>query len=701
MRKNRSKTIDFTDLPTGLHIRCGAPDGKEGLAPARLIDLFFTQSLGGVFFMMLDEPVEWNDGIDKEEVIDHCFSHQRITRANQAILDQYRAGENEFLGLTPYDFYKHDIEQGRRVWRYLLDRGAARVETEEIRLDGKTIWVEGDYICLYDAEGRFVGHFGIQNDVTKRKEYEAEINRSRQRLESIVKTQREMVCRFRPDTTLTFVNAAYCRLFGKEAEELIGKPFLNLVPKGEHAAIRASLAALGPARPTQTNVHQSITGDGSIVWQEWTDHVVFDENNKVREIQSTGRDITKQKEFEDKLRRANKELRTATAEAKQLAVQAEEASRAKSAFLATMSHEIRTPLTAIIGMGSLLLETGLDRQQQTFAQTIVKSGETLLRVINDILDYSKIEAGKLTLDAVSFRTMEWVNHSLGMILAMTRKSGVELTYYVDPATPAEFVGDRTRLEQVLTNLLSNAARFTESGEIHLSLGAVPRADSPFWDLHAVVQDTGVGIDPETQSRLFKPFTQGHDGTKHAPGGTGLGLAICKHILGHMGGSIGVDSEPGKGSTFHFTVPLEVKRPDYLVYMRKESACYRNRRLLIVDDNPNNCRLLKALAHALGMQAEAFTDPNDALRASSEGRTHDIAIVDQAMPGVDGVSLARGLREQGATYPFILLTAVVSDFEKDANAGLFSAIRGKPIHTGELSQTIREILQTENQPAGRG
>ncbi len=674
------------------YMRQVTSDGRAVLVEAQIIDLLYTQSVSGVFFMMLDEPVEWSDAVDKQQVLEHCFANLRMKRANRAILSQYRARYDEFIGLTPYDFFKHDIAQGHRVWRDFFDKGAIHVETEEKRFDGTTIQVEGHYTCLYTAEGLVAGLFGVQNDITERKEYEAEINRARQRLESIVKTQREMICRFLPDTTLTFVNEAYCRLFGKPEAELIGTPFLDLVPQKDHDPIRRSLAALGPGNPVQTYIHQSIGKDGELVWQEWTDHVVLDGQNRVIELQATGRDITEQKEFEEQLRQANAELRSATQRARTLAKRADEASRAKSAFLATMSHEIRTPLNAIIGMGSLLLETGLDPHRWDCVQTIVKSGETLLRVINDILDYSKIEAGRLELETEVFRTMDLLDNSLGMISATTRGSGVELTHYIDPATPAEFVGDRTRLQQVLTNLLSNSARFTAKGEIHVSLSARPRADTDLWDLACAVSDTGPGIDRKTMGRLFQPFTQGGDPDTRKSGGAGLGLAICKHIVSHMGGTIDVDSKPGHGSTFRFTVPLATQRPGYKVYVRQRPAAFAGARILIVADNANIRRLLGTLADVLGMNTTTLASPEDALRAAAAGQAFGIAVIDHGLPGLDGISLARGMRECGARYPLILLTTSMPQPGNRTADGLFAETHFKPVRTGRLSKTIRTLLE---------
>ncbi len=679
--------------PSGQHyMRQDTPEGKSVLVEAQLLDLLYTQSVSGVFFMMLDEPVEWSEGADKQQLLERFFAHLRMTRANKTLLSQYRVGNDEFIGLTLYDFFKHDLEQGYRVLRELLDTGAVHFETDERRLDGSSFWVEGHCTCLYTAEGLVSGLFGVQNEITQRKEYEAAIDRARQRLESVVKTQSEMICRFLPDTTLTFVNEAYCRLFGKTASELIGRPFLELVPSNDHDPIRRSIAALGPDKPTQTYTHQSIGKDGKLVWQEWTDHVVLDARKRVIEIQSTGRDITKQKDFEEQLQQANKELRSATVQARALAKRADEANRAKSAFLATMSHEIRTPLNAIIGMGSILMETGLDARDSECVQTIVKSGETLLHIINDILDYSKIEAGRLELEAQVFRIMELIDRSLGMIAATARGSGVELTHYIDPATPAEFVGDLTRLQQVLTNLLSNAARFTAKGEIHVSVKARPRNGTALWDLHCAVSDTGVGIDHETMARIFQPFTQGGDAGTRKSGGSGLGLAICKHILAHMGGYIDVESEPGRGSTFRFTVPLATERPGYKVYVRRHSAPFVDARILIVDDNANTRRLLHTLADVLGMNPTTLAAPEDALHKAAAGQVFDIALIDQGLPGLDGISLARGMRDCGARYPLILLTATMPRPGSQIPDGLFAEIHLKPLRTGRLSQSIRHLLE---------
>ncbi len=496
-----------------------------------------------------------------------------------------------------------------------------------------------------------------------------EIDRQKQYFEMLVEVSPAAVVVMDADERVTGWNPAAARLFGYAAEEAVGQTIDELVvPADLRSESRdVTMEALGQRRTRR--ITRRAAKDGTLLDVEMElVPLRFDGDNVG--FYAIYHDITE-------LQRARQE--------------AEAATQAKSAFLATMSHEIRTPMNAVIGMTDLLLGTDLTGEQREFAEVVHSSGDALLHVIDDILDYSKIEAGKLDLEHQPFSVRDCVEGALDIVAPRAWEKEIELGCLIDEDAPAGIVGDEARLRQVLLNLLSNAVKFTEQGEVVVLVDA-EETEAGSYRVDLAVRDTGIGIPPDRMNLLFTSFSQVDASTTRRFGGTGLGLAISKRLVELMGGTISVESEQRKGSTFRISLPAAAADVPTKIAFEDGVPHLADKRILIVDDNATNREIVTRHARSWGMEPVAVELPAAALELIAKGEPFDVAVLDMMMPEMDGVALAGAIREHRSEsdLPLLLLTSL-GRLPQGQSSDAFTAQLSKPFKASQLYNTLVQLL----------
>jgi len=609
----------------------------------------------------------------------------RLVFANQLYCQQMRTSWKELEGKTDWDLFPpHLAEKYRRDDAAVLAAGKVFEDVEEHRQqDGETIYVQVLKAPVHDANGNVVGIQGMFWDVSARRRAEEALRASDARFSSLVRSNVIGILMVHHDGSISEANGAFLDLVGYTQEDFdAGRLRWDAMTPPEYAARdRAAieqLASTGTCTPWEKEL---IRKDGSRV------HVL---NGLVALQGSRDRslcfvvDISTRKEAEAQLKAAKEA--------------ADQANRAKSAFLASMSHEIRTPMNAILGMTELVLDTSLTPDQREYLSVVQDSAESLLSLINDILDFSKIEAGKLEMEEVEFGLRDGIGGTLKSLAVAAHQRGLEIVSDIAPDVPERIKGDPTRLRQVLVNLVGNAVKFTEDGEVVVRVRVEERTGENV-TLHLSVADTGIGIPDERRRDVFQAFEQLDTSMARKYGGTGLGLAICSRIVELMGGKIWFESTPGRGSTFHVTGRYRVVNGDAAPSFQTERVTLRGKRVLIIDDNAASRNALSETIRSWEMSPISVGSTADALAAvaaaARENAPFDLALVDACMPETDGFSFVEEFRRlhPGAVRATVMMLNQGNrsgEIARCESLGI-TAYLMKPINQSELFDTFVAVL----------
>jgi two-component system, sensor histidine kinase and response regulator len=609
-----------------------------------------------------------------------------VSYANPAACRHLGYSLEELLGMKVPDYDPfYGKEQADYINQGLSRKASVTGNSRHRRKDGTLRDVE---VTIFRAEHAHRAVYIVSiKDLTEQRHAEHERQRQEALLTSLINSIPDPISYRDLEGVYLGCNDAFAEMTGKPPSAVIGRRIEEVVPADRVAWVVQNDAEV--LASLQKCSHEGWIGypDGRQALMDSVRTPLRDHKGRILGVLSISRDITQRHKVEEEIRQA-KEM-------------AEAATRMKSDFLANMSHEIRTPMNAIIGLSHLVLKTELTARQRDYIAKVQTSGQHLLGVINDILDFSKVEAGKLDLEHAEFELEKLLDNTGSLISEKSHAKGLELVFEVAPDVPPNLVGDSLRLGQILLNYANNAVKFTDKGEIVISVRASERTDTGVL-LHFRVQDTGIGLTPEQAGRLFQSFSQADTSTTRRFGGTGLGLAISKKLAELMGGEVGVESEFGKGSTFWFSARLGVGTAQRRELLPNPDL--RGRRALVVDDNDHAratiMDMLQGMTFLATEVASGTAAVDEVRRASSTGHPYDVVYLDWRMPGMDGMETARRIRSLGLASPPLFLMVTAHGREevlKEAEGAGIENVLVKPVSASILFDTTMGVLGGRRAP----
>jgi two-component system, sensor histidine kinase and response regulator len=630
----------------------------------------------------------------------------RFTVANKAVA-QFMGAKSaaELLGKTDFDYFPKELAAAfRKDEEEIIRSGRPVNQKEESSLDtaGCEKWWLTTKVPLRDARGRVVGIMGIGRDITVRKKVKWEENRANEATEAAIRAEQALAqernllrtlidnlpdhiyLKDRESRLLLCNRAMVLRLGAASVEEVVGRTDADFWPKEmADRFLSDEQEILRSGKPLLEHEETRVDEAGNPHWTLTTKVPLRDKTDQVIGLVGIGRDITASKHVQEEMQNAQRA--------------AEDASRAKSEFVANMSHEIRTPLNGIIGMTDLTLDTELTQEQNEYLEAVKSSADSLLTVVNDILDFSKIEAGKLDLEDIDFDLPDVLDEAIRTVALRAAQKKLELLCHVNPDVPRQVKGDPARLRQVVLNLLGNAIKFTEQGEVELRVEK-EESHGCYGMLHFQVRDTGIGIAIEKHASIFDPFSQADGSTTRRYGGTGLGLTICRKLVNLMGGDIWTESKPGLGSTFHFTARFEIN-PDHGEAPAPATDALNGVKVLVVDDNASNRKILSTILERWGMRVSTAASGDEALKWITEALDaavpFPLVLTDLHMPEMNGFSLVEKIRElEGAPKAALMMLSSGGqrgDAARCDKLGI-AAYLTKPIRRDELRKAIQNVLR---------